>query len=264
MEIQRGLNYHTERRGALYKEDGMAEFDFKCPNCGKTLRIDEAHQGKKTVCPACHKEILIPPKPAERAPQPKIVAPTAAASAMGDLLPQEEKDVLSLRPTLKMYLGRILLAVLVAAAAVALAVVIKAGPTVHRIIIITGLAIALVLFLSVLYKKYSILYRLSTQRLFLVRGLVSRKIEELELFRVRDIQVAQSFWQRILKFGRMTVFSTDASAPRFEMLGVANPLKVKDAIRVHFRTARLRERVRPTEFISDFDGSELADKDPSF
>jgi uncharacterized membrane protein YdbT with pleckstrin-like domain len=163
-----------------------------------------------------------------------------------------------------MYLGRILLAILVAAVAVALSMAVKASPTVDRTIIIAGLAIALVLFLTVLYKKYSVLYRLSTQRLFLIRGLVSRKIEELELFRVRDIQVAQSFWQRILKFGRMTVFSTDASAPKFEMLGVANPLKVKDAIRVHFRTARLRERVRPTEFIADFDGDEMADKDPGF
>lgn len=238
----------------------MAEYDFKCPNCGNILRIDEVHQGKKTDCPACHKEIAIPLKPVEKAPQPKIVA--SAASPMGDLLPQEERDVLSLRPTMKMYLGRILLAVLVVAAAVALTVAIKAGPTVDRIIISSGLAIALALFLTVLYKKYSILYRLSTQRLFLVRGLVSRKIEELELFRVRDIQVVQSFWQRILKFGRMTVFSTDASAPKFEMLGVANPLKIKDAIRVHFRTARLRERVRPTEFISDFDSDGLAGKDP--
>jgi uncharacterized membrane protein YdbT with pleckstrin-like domain len=183
---------------------------------------------------------------------------------MGDMLPQEEKDVFALRPTLKMYIGRILVAVLIAAGAVALAAAINAGPAVDRIIIIVGLAIAFVLFLTVLYRKYSILYRLSTQRLFLVRGLVSRKVEELELFRVRDIQVVQSFWQRILKFGRMTVFSTDASAPRFEMHGVADPLKVKDTIRVHFRTARLRERVRPTEFISDFDEADLADKDPSF
>jgi len=34
----------------------MAEYDFRCPNCGQTLRIDEAHQGKKTACPACHKD----------------------------------------------------------------------------------------------------------------------------------------------------------------------------------------------------------------
>jgi len=242
----------------------MAEYDFKCPNCGKTLRIDESHQGKKTSCPACQKEILVPSRPAERAPQPKIVTPATVASTMGDMLPQEEKEVLSFRPTMRMYLGRIFLALVVAAAAVALSIVVKASPTVDRIILIAGLAIALVLFLTVLYKKYSILYRLSTQRLFLIHGLVSRRIEELELFRVRDIQVVQSFWQRILKFGRMTVYSTDASAPKFEMQGVASPLKVKDAIRVNFRTARLRERVRPTEFISDFDEAGMADKDPGF
>jgi len=242
----------------------MAEFDFKCPNCEKPLRIDEDHQGKRTTCPACQKEITIPTKPAERAPQPKVVSPAAAAAGMGDLLPQEEKEVLSFRPTMKMYLGRLFLALLIAAGAVALSMVIKARPDIERIILIAGLAVALILFLTVLYKKYSVLYRLSTQRLFLIRGLVSRKIEELELFRVRDIQVAQSFWQRILGFGRMTVFSTDASAPKFELLGVARPLQVKDAIRVHFRTARLRERVRPTEFISDFDEAGMADKDPGF
>jgi membrane protein YdbS with pleckstrin-like domain/DNA-directed RNA polymerase subunit RPC12/RpoP len=245
----------------------MAEYDFKCPNCGNTLRIDEAHQGKRTTCPACQKEITIPTKPAERAPQPKVVSPAAAAApgaGMGDLLPQEEKEVLSFRPTMKMYLGRLFLALLIAAGAVALSVVVNASPAVERALIIAGLAVALILFLTVLYKKYSVLYRLSTQRLFLIRGLVSRKIEELELFRVRDIQVVQSFWQRILGFGRMTVFSTDASAPKFELLGVARPLQVKDAIRVHFRTARLRERVRPTEFISDFDEAGMADKDPGF
>jgi membrane protein YdbS with pleckstrin-like domain len=240
----------------------MAEFDFQCPNCGNWLRIDEVHQGKRTNCPACQKEITIPEKPPGRAPRPKIVSPPAPVPAMGDLLPQEEKDVLSLRPTLKMYLGRIFFGVLAAGAAAALAVAIEAGPEVDRIIIIAGLAAAALIFLTALYKKYSVLYRLSTQRLFIVRGLVSRRVEELELFRVRDIQVVQSFWQRILNFGRMTVFSTDASAPRFEMVGVASPLKVKDAIRVHFRTARLRERVRPTEFISDFDEAGLADKDP--
>lgn len=241
----------------------MTEFDFKCPRCGKMLRIEEAHQGKKTTCPACQNEIVIPPRPAELAPQPKIVSPPAQAAGLGDMLPQEEKDVFALRPTLKMFLGKLVLAILIPAAAIALAAVIKKGPTLDKIIVLVGLAIGLGLFLAVLYRKYSILYRLSTQRLFLVRGLISRKIEELELFRVRDIQVTQSFWQRILRFGKMTVFSTDASSPKFEMLGVSSPLKVKDTIRVHFRTARLRERVRPTEFISDFDTDGIADKDPS-
>jgi uncharacterized membrane protein YdbT with pleckstrin-like domain len=165
---------------------------------------------------------------------------------------------------MRMYLGRLLLALLLAAGAVVLSVLVKSTPAVERAILIAGLALALVLYLTVLYKKYSVLYRLSTQRLFLIRGLVSRKIEELELFRVRDIQVVQSFWQRILGYGRMTVFSTDASAPKFELQGVARPLRVKDDIRVHFRTARLRERVRPTEFISDFDEAGMADKDPGF
>jgi DNA-directed RNA polymerase subunit RPC12/RpoP len=240
----------------------MGDFDFSCPRCGAILRLDETHRGRKTVCPSCHSEIVIPVKMEEQAPQPKIVVASPAPSAGNP--PQEEKDVLSFRPTLKMYLGKLSAAALLTAAAIALAIIIKAGPALDRVIIAVGLIGALGLLLNVLYRKYSILYRLSTQRLFAVRGLVSRRVEELELFRVRDIQVAQNFWERVLGFGRMTVVSTDATAPKFEMAGILNPLQIKDTIRVHFRNARLRERVRPTEFIADFDADELADKDPGF
>lgn len=241
----------------------MSEFDFPCPRCGKTLRIDEAHQGQKTSCPACQAEIVIPPRPSERAPQPKIVASSQPTGSFSEALPQEEKDVFALRPTLRAFLGKIILAVLIPALAIVLAVVVKKSGALDWIIVCAGAAVGLVLYLSILYRKYSILYRLSTQRLFVVRGLISRKIEELELFRIRDIRVTQSVWERIWRFGKMTVFSTDASSPKFEMEAVPDPLEVKDAIRIHFRTSRLRERVRPTEFISDFESDDLEGKDPS-
>ena len=255
----------------------MADFDFNCPNCGKTLRIDEAHRGKKTTCPSCQAVISIPPKPETAAPQPRLVstppksaaaAPPAAVAAAGaaaaaDPTPQEEKDVFRIRPTLRAQLGQIILAFLFPFLTVAAVVLLKAKGALPQIIIGAGVAIGLVIFLAALYKKYSVLYRLSTQRFFVYRGLVSRKIEELELFRVRDIQVTQTILERILKFGKMMVYSTDQTSPKFEISGIGEPLKVKDTIRVQYRIARQRERVRPTEFISDFDVEEAAVKDPS-
>jgi len=255
----------------------MAEFDFKCPNCGTTLRIDETHQGKKTTCPSCQASISIPPKPESTAPQPRLVAtpPLSAGTApaapaagtgaapAGDLTAQEEKDVFLIRPTLKAQLGQIILAFLFPLLAVAAVILLKAQGSLPQIIIGAGVAIGLVIFFVALYKKYSILYRLSTQRFFVFRGLVSRKVEELELFRVRDIKVTQTVFERILKFGKMTVYSTDQTAPKFEMAGIGQPLKIKDTIRVQYRISRQRERVRPTEFISDFDIEEAAINDPS-
>ena len=243
----------------------MTDFDFKCPGCGNILEIDESHQGKKTTCPACGKSFAIPDK-AKPAPAPRIKggAPVQVQGTTSDLLPQEEKDVFRLRPTWRAFFGRLILAVLFPLIGLGVMVFTSASPSLKRIVLIAGLALGLILFLVVVIKRYSLLYRLSSQRLFVYRGLISRQVEELELFRVRDIDVKQNFLERILGFGRMSVFSTDATTPKFEVVGLAHPMKVKDTIRSNFRQARIRERVRPTEFISDFDAdTDIGQHDPS-
>jgi len=243
----------------------MADFDFKCPGCGNVLEIDETHQGKKTTCPACGKSFVIPDR-AKPAPTPRVKGgtPVQVQGTTSDLLPQEEKDIFRMRPTWRAFFGRLFLAVLFPAAALAVMAFTSASPGLKRVVLIAGLALGVILFLVVVVKRYSLMYRLTTQRLFVYRGLISRRVEELELFRVRDIDVIQNFWERILGYGRMTVFSTDATTPKFVVTGLAQPLKIKDTIRSNFRQARIRERVRPTEFISDFDAdSDIGQHDPS-
>jgi membrane protein YdbS with pleckstrin-like domain/DNA-directed RNA polymerase subunit RPC12/RpoP len=241
----------------------MADFEFECPSCGKALKIDEAHRGRRTTCPACRKAILIPARTSTAAPQPRVVPPIEAAGAAVDPLPQIEKDVFTTRPSWRSFPGTLLLAVLFPVAAVVLIFVLTAHPAVKGGIVVAGLVLGLAFFLVVLVKRYSLLYRLSTQRLFVNRGLVSRRVEEIELFRIRDIDSVQNLLERILGYGRVNVFSTDATTPKFELSGITDPLAVKDTIRTHFRNARVRERVRPTEFISDIEADEIRQHDPS-
>lgn len=243
----------------------MADMEFKCPSCGKILEIDEAHKGKRTTCPACQKPIMIPVRPSSSdAPQPKIVGQAQVAAVSTDAFPSEEKDVFRVRPAWRAFVGRFLFAALFPAGALAFVLAASATSSLKLIVGLAGAGLGLVFFFVILVKRYSLLYRLSTQRLFVARGLIARRIEELELFRVRDIDVIQNFWERILGYGRMMVYSTDATTPKFEMVGLAHPIKLKDIIRAQFRSARIRERVRPTEFISDFEGdTDIGQHDPS-
>lgn len=251
----------------------MADIEFKCPNCGNTLEIDEVHRGKKTTCPACGKGLVVPdasvqaPVPRVKggasAPAPTAPAPATAQGLTSDLLPAEERDVFRKRPTWRAFFGKLFLAVLFPLGGLAFVILVAASPTLKWVVGLTGLGLGLILYLVVVVKRYSLLYRLSTQRLFVYRGLFSRKIEELELFRVRDIDVIQNFGERILNYGRMMVYSTDVTTPKFEIVGMGDPIKIKDVIRANFRTARIRERVRPTEFISDFEQDQAFDHDPS-
>jgi uncharacterized membrane protein YdbT with pleckstrin-like domain len=86
--------------------------------------------------------------------------------------------------------------------------------------------------------KISIRYRLTSYRFFKEAGIISRKISELELIRVDDVSVSQNIIQRIFNVGVVTVISTDATDPRLEIAGIANPIEVKELIRTNVRKRR--------------------------
>ena len=84
---------------------------------------------------------------------------------------------------------------------------------------------------------YSWLVRLSTEyRLFqesleVESGIISRRIENIQLFRVRDLGLAQSILNRLAGVGDVIVTSTDQSAPRYRVRGVESPREFYDRLR---------------------------------
>ena len=91
---------------------------------------------------------------------------------------------------------------------------------------------------------YSWLVRLSAEyRLYpdsreIETGLVSRNIDNLQLFRVRDLGLRQSLIGRLLGVGDVNVTSTDQSTPHLTIRGVAGPRALY---------ATLRERVAESQ-----------------
>ena len=86
-------------------------------------------------------------------------------------------------------------------------------------------------------------YRLTDQRLRWEYGFIGRRIEEVDLFRVNDVAVKQAAFERILGFGDITVYMTDASSPEKILHNVVGPDRVKDLIREAVRRERQRRRV---------------------
>jgi uncharacterized membrane protein YdbT with pleckstrin-like domain len=90
-------------------------------------------------------------------------------------------------------------------------------------------------------RKLSVRYRLTTHRLFRETGVLLRRFNELELLRVDDVAVKQNLVQRIFNVGTVTVIApSDATEPRVEMLGIEDPLRVKELIRTQVRKRRER------------------------
>ena len=140
--------------------------------------------------------------------------------------PAEERPIFELRPATRAYLGSIFWG-----------------------IVLLPVVIGLFLLLRVWYRTKAVRYRLTTQRLFVQTGLVAKKLEEVELFRVKDVTLSQGMLDRMLGTGTVTELSTDDTAPRLELAGIRDPLAAKEALRTAFRAARQREGMRTAEFI---------------
>ncbi|NOS99212.1 MAG: PH domain-containing protein [Phycisphaerales bacterium] len=85
---------------------------------------------------------------------------------------------------------------------------------------------------------YGTRYRLSTERLFLHRGILSETIDQIELIRVDDIRITKRFVDRLMGLGTIDVLSTDFTDHRVRIEGVADPDRVAEQIRSRMRTAR--------------------------
>ncbi len=102
-------------------------------------------------------------------------------------------------------------------------------------------------------------YALSEDRLFLKRGFLNVRQDEIVLYRVRDLRVSQSLWQRIFGVGTVTVVSTDKSIPELLLKNVRQPNEVKELIHEYVEKMKIERRMRVGEMSMDFDGDDTVD-----
>ena len=81
-------------------------------------------------------------------------------------------------------------------------------------------------------------YRLTTQRLFIERGIVSQTVDQTELIRVDDVRLKRGLVDRMFGLGSVESLSTDATDRVTVIAGIAEPDKVAEAIRTRMRTMR--------------------------
>lgn len=141
---------------------------------------------------------------------------------------QDESTIFELKPAYRAYLGLL----------------------VWGLLLLPVVGLGLILLARAWYLVASTRYRLTTQRLFAQTGLIAKHLEEVELFRVKDVTLRQGVLDRLLGVGTVTVLSTDDTAPELELAGIRDPLAAKEALRTAFRAARQREGLRTGEFIA--------------
>jgi uncharacterized membrane protein YdbT with pleckstrin-like domain len=90
-------------------------------------------------------------------------------------------------------------------------------------------------------------YEITSERIKLTTGLLSRHNSELELYRVRDYTVVQPFWLRLVGCGNIILTTADRTTPQVVLRAVPSAASLKDQIRTHTERMRQRRGVRDLE-----------------
>jgi uncharacterized membrane protein YdbT with pleckstrin-like domain len=90
-------------------------------------------------------------------------------------------------------------------------------------------------------------YEITSERIKITTGLLSRHSTEIELYRVRDYSVVEPFWLRMVGCGNIVLVTADRSTPHIVLRAVPHVANLKDQIRTYTERMRQRKGVRDLE-----------------
>lgn len=94
-------------------------------------------------------------------------------------------------------------------------------------------------------------YELTTQRFRITSGILHRRFDELELYRVKDYSMSQPILLRMLGLGNLAIITSDATTPELQMYAIKGVEELREKLRTAVQSERDRKRVREL----DVDGS---------
>ncbi len=83
-------------------------------------------------------------------------------------------------------------------------------------------------------------YRLTTRRLFVTTGLFHRRLDQVELVRVKDLYIRENVVGRWIGVGNVVLISSEETLPKALLFGIEEPRRVMDLIWHHTRLERDR------------------------
>jgi membrane protein YdbS with pleckstrin-like domain len=96
-------------------------------------------------------------------------------------------------------------------------------------------------------------YKITGRRVETEHGVLAKKVDTLELWRVLDVEYTQSLVDRIFNNGRIKLISTDQTNPALHLHGLPNHRQLFEELRDAVQEAR--QTNRPMELVPGTDGA---------
>lgn len=96
-------------------------------------------------------------------------------------------------------------------------------------------------------------FELTTERLKISNGVINQKIDEIELYRVKDVLMVRPWWMRLTGLASLELETSDRSQPNITLPAIRDGAVLREALRKQVEFQRDRKRVREMDF-DDFSG----------
>lgn len=90
-------------------------------------------------------------------------------------------------------------------------------------------------------RHLSVRYKVTTKRVLIETGILSKRTDNTELYRVRDAAIVRPFWQRLVGTANIVLVTTDTTHPQLTLYGLRGDV---DAWFARVRDSAEAERIR--------------------
>jgi uncharacterized membrane protein YdbT with pleckstrin-like domain len=91
-------------------------------------------------------------------------------------------------------------------------------------------------------------FELTNERLRISKGVINQEIDEVELYRVKDILVVRKWWMRMTDLGTIHLDTSDRSMPQIDIHAIKDSLELRESLRKKVEAMRDKKRVREMDF----------------
>ena len=105
-------------------------------------------------------------------------------------------------------------------------------------------------------------YILTKEKLLVETGILNKNQEEIRLYRIMDMTLKRSLWQRLFGLGTIHCCTADKSSPELDIQWIPDSENVKELLSDLVEAERMEKHVSSREFFSDSDGDLDDDGEP--
>jgi uncharacterized membrane protein YdbT with pleckstrin-like domain len=87
-------------------------------------------------------------------------------------------------------------------------------------------------------------YAVSDQRIRITQGVLSKRTDSIELYRVKDVILLQPFWLRLFGLGHVELRTSDMTSPLLTLEAVPDAASLREKILIAAEARRDLKRVR--------------------